>query len=213
VVKTVPLHSVLPIAALFLLVASGARAETEFYGGIGVGYTTFEVDDIFLLDEVVNPTAPEPGWEGASFSNRQMLGFRYGDYIAVEVGYHRFGTVNDTLAIQVSPVLTVSETVSLKTSGYDASLIGLWPFNRELSALGRVGIIRWDTDRRIDSSLSEQPLLDSLDGDDLVWGIGAQYEGNDRVRMRVEGEFFDIDFARNWWTLSVSVLYAFPIGR
>lgn len=186
---TSALPALLVLASLSLL-PPALRAETEFYGGIGIGYSTFEIDPI--------------DFEGSDYATRQFLGFTWGDFVGAEFGYINFGTVNDTIVIDGDIV-----NDGIETWGYNLSLVGRYPLNEELDAIAKVGMIRWDSEATLDTF----PLPTKLDGDDLIWGVGFDFRGSGRIHVRVEGEFVGIEFADSWWVLTTSVMYSFPFSR
>jgi OmpA-OmpF porin, OOP family len=168
------------------------RAETELYGGLGIGYSTFEVDSI--------------DFEGSDLAVRQFLGFTYGDYVGVEAGYINFGTVNDRIFDEPGQL---SLNQGIETWGYNLSVIGRYPLNEELHAIAKLGMIRWDSE----ATLETIPLPVKQDGDDIIWGVGLDFRGSGRVHLRVEGEFVNIELADSWWVATASVMYSFPFGR
>lgn len=176
----------LPALALF---PQASRAGNEVYGGLGIGYSTFEIDEL--------------DFEAAEFAVRQFLGLGIGDHFGIEAGFVNFGTVDDRVIDQFGQP-SVEYTVD--TWGYNLTLVGSYPLNSELSAFGKVGMVRWDSEAR----LKTFPLATKQDGDDLVWGAGLDYRGTDRVRVRVDIEFVDIEFADGWWVLTTSLLYGIP---
>jgi len=182
-----------PLVTGCLMLASPAvQAGTELYGGIGIGYSTFEVDAI--------------DFEGSDYATRQFIGFTWGDYLGIETGYINFGTVNDRILDQPG-----QQTLNngIETWGYNVSLVGRYPLNEELEAFTKVGMIRWDSE----ATLETFPLPAKTDGDDVIWGVGLDFRGSGRIHLRVEGEFVNIEFADSWWVLTTSLMYSFPFAR
>jgi len=186
-----PALAALLALACLSLVPPALRAETELYGGIGIGYSTFQVDPI--------------DFEGSDFATRQFLGFTWGDYIGVETGYINFGTVNDKVALQQGQQ---SLNDAIETWGYNLSVVGRYPLNQDLDAIAKVGMIRWDSE----ATLETFPLPTKVDGDDILWGVGLDFRGAGRVHVRIEGEFVNIDFADSWWVVTTSLIYSFPFS-
>jgi hypothetical protein len=182
------------VAALLALSLAppALRAENELYGGLGIGYSTFEVDSV--------------DFEGSAFAVRQFLGITWGDYLGLEGGFIDFGTVNDRIADQPGQQ-TLND--GIETWGYNLSAVARYPINEELHAIAKVGMIRWDSEATIEPF----PLPAKVDGDDILWGVGLDFRGSGRVHVRVEGEFVNIEFADSWWVLTASVIYAFPLGK
>ncbi len=191
------LFSVLPLFFLSLL-PQASFAETEFYGGVGIGYSTFQVDSTFQGDPI--------DFEGAAVAVRQFIGVNFGDYVGLELGYVDFGTVNDQVLL---PQEAGSINDSIESWGYELALIGRYPLNQELDAFGKVGMLRWDSE----STLETFPLATKQDGDDLIWGIGLDFRGSGRFHARIAADVVDIDFASSWWVLTASAYYAIPFGR
>lgn len=185
----------LPTALLMVLLgslATAAHAESELYGGMGIGFSTVKVDRFDLED--------------SALAARGFLGFRYGRFVGLEAGYVDFGKIKDQVMVAL---YQPSATYSIDTTGYDLSLVGRYPVNNELVAFGRVGMIRWDSKARIDSI----GYRASDDGSDLLWGLGLDYRGTDRISLRIEADVVDIEYADSWWMLSTSIIYGFPFGR
>ena len=174
------------------LLAQASLAETEVYGGAGIGYSTFQIDSI--------------DFEGADVAVRQFIGLNYGDYVGVEFGYVDFGSVNDQVVLDV---VEGSINDSIESWGYELAVIGRYPINQELDAFGKVGLLRWDSE----STLETFPLPTKQDGDDLIWGIGLDFRGSGRFHARVQADFLDVGFANSWWVLTASAYYAIPLGR
>lgn len=187
-----PALAVLLALTCLALAPQALWAETEVYGGLGIGYSTFQVDSI--------------DFEGSAFANRQFLGFTWGDYVGVEAGFVDFGTVDDRIANQPGQQ---SLNNGIETWGYNLSVVGRYPLNQELHAIAKLGMIRWDSE----ATLEPFPLPAKEDGTDLLFGIGLDFRGSGRFHVRVEGELVDIEFADSWWVLTTSVMYSFPFGR
>ena len=186
------------LAAITSLLASPvAWAETELYGGLGIGYSTFQVDSIDFEGS---------DFEGSDFATRQFLGFTWGDYVGVEGGYINFGTVNDRVLLEPGQS-TLNQ--GIETWGYNLSVVGRYPLNDDLHAIAKVGMIRWDSE----ATVSTFPLPAKVDGDDVLWGVGLDFLGSGRLHVRIEGEFVNIEFADSWWVLTTSLMYSFPFDR
>ena len=186
------LFPALLVLPFLIFLPQQARAGSEIYGGIGVGYSTFKIDSL--------------SFEGSSYATREFLGFHYGDYLGLEAGYINFGKVKDRVVVQAGQPSLVD---SVQTSGYDLSLVGRYPLDEELVAFGKLGMIRWDSQ----TTLSTFDLEEKSSGNDLIWGLGLDYRGSGRIHVRIEAEFVDIPFANSWWVLTTSVIYGVPFAR
>lgn len=181
------------VLSLMAFLPQALRAESEVYGGIGLGYSSYSADSL--------------DFEAATFTTREFLGLRYGDYVGLEVGYIDFGTAKDRVAVaQGQPSLNYE----VESSGYDLSLVGRYPLNEELAAFGKLGMIRWESKATLDEPAS---FSTREDGTDLITGLGLDFRGSDRFHVRVEAEFVFIEFASSWWVLTTSLVYGIPFGQ
>lgn len=180
------------LLGLVLLVPRLLLAGNEVYGGAGLGYGTVKVD------------VPIGTFEGASILTKLNAGARFGDYFAVEAGYVWFGDVDDN--VRSDPALPAANR-SLDTQAYDVFLLASYPLDPELLVFGKLGLAGWDADFQDDDG----GFAESQDGTDLAWGLGFDFRGTNRLRVRVEVEFFEFDFAQSYWATSASLIYAFPL--
>lgn len=180
------------LLCLLLLSPRALLAENEVYGGVGLGYGTVEID------------VPIGTFEGASILTKLTLGGHFTDYFAVEAGYVWFGKVDDN--VRSDPTLPAANR-SVDTTGYDLFVLGAWPLDPDLLVYGKLGFIGWDAKVRD----ANADLSGNLDGTDLAWGLGFDFRGTDSWRVRVEAEFFDMDFAEQYWAMSASLMYAIPV--
>lgn len=190
--RTPPHRTPVPagLLAAVLMLPGAAEAETEFYGGLGLGYSSYKLDST--------------GFDGSDFGIRQFVGFNWGDYLGVETGYIDFGTAKDNVGSVFFPV-----NQTIESWGYDLSLFGRYPLDEELDVFAKVGILRWDARTNFDNS----PFSEKEDGDDLLVGVGVDFRGTGRVHVRMQGEIIEADFADSWWMLSASLVYGFPVGN
>ncbi len=170
--------------------AAWAGGESGFYLGVGVGNTAVE-DDITL-----------PG-SGDSFSLDEddtsykiFGGFNFGLVplvdVAVEGGYVNFGKPSGTSG---------GETVEYEIEGWDAfGLVGA-SFG-PLGLFGKVGLIAWDTDKKI----GDTTVNDS--GTDAAYGLGVRFQLLS-VSIRGEYERFELSEIDTVQMVSASVAYTF----
>jgi len=186
------LFPALLVASALAVLPQSLRAESEIYGGIGAGYSTFKID--------------ARDFEGSAYAVQQFVGLRYGDYLGVELGFVDFGSVKDRVAVEPGQPSVVDR---VETSGFDLALVGYYPVDSGLTAFGKLGAISWDSD----VNLGTFPLPTKEDGTDLMFGLGLDFRGSERFHVRIEAEYVDIEFANSWWVLSTSLIYGIPFGR
>lgn len=95
--------------------------------------------------------------------------------IAIEFAYRDYGESEDSYIDEFGD--TITET--LETSAIAVGVKGVIPLDNGFSLNGRIGISKWDYD--IKETGSALPGEFTADGTDLYYGIGAQYQFNEKV--------------------------------
>lgn len=197
------------LAPALLLVAGGVHAappDVEFYGGIGTGYTTIKVDQQPLVINGQSGTSTfSRNLSGTTLPIWEYLGTRIGPYAGLETGFVKFGTLNDA-TVPLQPPYD-SQNNSVKSYGYTLSLVGYYPLDNQLEVYGKVGAIRWHS--KIAQNGSQFATNDK--GDDLAYGFGIDLHSAGRLHLRVEAAGYDMAFANEYWTYTMSILYSMPL--
>ena len=143
----------------------GVAPQTRFYVGGSLG--------------VANQDGYE---EGNTTAGKLLGGMRYGRYLGAEVGYTKLGAVEDDLKDRLNTLLETD------TGGLYAAAMGYYPVAHRTELMGKVGVMRWDTDttenHRLTSNIED--INDS--GTSPLIGIGAQYHMNPNMFLRGEWE-------------------------
>jgi OOP family OmpA-OmpF porin len=164
-----------------------AQREYRFYGGFGMGFSSFNYDS-----ERNNTTLDEH-----LFTWKIFGGYRLSKLIALELAYGQVGGVDETVPSGNS---SESQFQAVSASG----LIYL-PFNPTVVPFARAGIDLWWEDA--DDSAGIVGKEDT--GAGIVLGLGADYRFSDRLSFRGEWEFHlltDEVYSNNFLA---SVLYKF----
>lgn len=159
-------------------IVSEAHAETGAYGGISLGNASLEGD---AYDSAM-------GW-------RISAGYELNSYVAVEGGYTSFGEMD-------GPTF-MGNKISAEPTGFELAAVGSVPVNGQVSLLGKLGVLAWDLDIRLQGQGST-----SRSGTDVFYGVGGKYSLNDGVSLRASWERYtvedaDLDF------FSGSVVFSF----
>ena len=139
------------------------------------------------------------------------IGFSLGSADAKEIdesdsAYKLFGgwTANQYLGLEAALVdLGSYPTIfgSADTSGVAFDVVGYLPLGSNFNLLGKIGLFAWNVD--VDS------INASDDGTDLTYGLGVQYDFNNRFSIRGEWEEFSDVSDSDISLLSAGVLYTF----
>jgi OmpA-OmpF porin, OOP family len=208
--RTLGLLGIAVVAAPFAMAQSGAggqggsgagagsftdAARTGWYGGINIGQSVAKIDDSKITSNLLGG-----GFATTSITDdRHDTGYKlFGGYqfnrnFALEGGFFdlgKFGFTANTL-----PAGTLRGNIRLQGVNLDA--VGILPFGDKFSAFARVGVAYTEA-------------KDSFAGTGLVtvnnpnpnkrdtnykFGMGVQYDFNQSVGMRVEGERYRINDA------------------
>lgn len=143
--------------------------EVGIYGGVGVGYGTFDNED--FLDTNNELRDDRMTWQA-------YLGGRFTPYIGVEAGYVDFGEAD-------------GDGGFLDANGVTAGLGLHWPITDTFTLSGRVGQLWWDS-----SGTGLTPIGDfefDDDGNDTFYGVGAQFGQSEGIGLSVRYDFYELD--------------------
>ena len=124
------------------------------------------------------------GAESNDRSFKLFGGIGIGEYFAVEIAYHDFGT---TTCCGPSYADFGFER---NGDAFSASAMALWPINR-FRLFARAGALWWDVDGYDLTIAGRRPY--SNDGVDLVVGVGGDVSVVGGLRIRLEWEHLKID--------------------
>lgn len=113
------------------------------------------------------------GFSGDDLAFKVFGGYRVNNYIAVEVFYTDFGAPDDG-------------PLGIDAFAYGAEAVGIVPIGSRLEVFGKVGMAAWDADFTGPGGFSD-------DGADLVYGGGLAIKVTDRLAIRGEWEFYQIE--------------------
>ncbi|MGI9344053.1 MAG: outer membrane beta-barrel protein [Gammaproteobacteria bacterium] len=167
------MKKILGLAFLLIAVApASAIAQDAWYNGIylgfGVGAGRLEADlnklGLLPANAAGTPEAIESDeYKKTSFAGSVLLGYRFGQYFAIEGGYtsfkdtsRQFCFIDDTggcaerrsdIGQPTTPATSSSAwTVELPTDVYKFYVVGLFPFNKTIDIFAKVGAIGWEAD-------------------------------------------------------------------
>ena len=180
------IRSIACAAALMALASFSSHAvDNGIYLGAGVGQSGVEFDDDFEGTNL--------DFDASATSYKVIAGWRFIDWLSVELNYVDLGTADDR--VQGQKIETDIDGVSLSALGF----LPLGP----VDLFARVGAIDWSADLSVPGIGSG-----SDDGTDLTYGVGAQFRVWS-LSLRAEYEVFDISDADTVDMISASVTWTF----
>jgi OOP family OmpA-OmpF porin len=200
---------------VFALVAGtqAAADDSGWYGGVSIGRSTAEIDQ-----QRITSSLSDAGFVVTSFSENEsdtgykfFGGYRINRHFALEGGYFDLGEFGYTAS--TTPEGTLSGDIGL--SGLNFDVVGILPFTRNFSLLGRIGAVYAEAEDSFGGTGSAVMLNSSRSESDTnyKYGLGLQYDFTESFGMRTELERYRIDDALNNKgdvdLLSLGIVYRF----
>jgi OmpA-OmpF porin, OOP family len=179
--------------ALFAMApASGALAE-GFYFGASLGQSSVDIGSKGEFDASLGvPVDSELDDTGDAWG--VQIGYRWGKYIGMEVGYVNFGKAD-----YVAQIIGTTEEVSQRfvSTGPTLAALGFFPIGERFDVYGRAGILYADTRVRVrDEDLATGEFISfeaKGSGTELHAGIGGAWNITESFSVRVEyTKYFDV---------------------
>ncbi|MYA07288.1 MAG: porin family protein [Holophagales bacterium] len=154
------------LALVMLLTASPAAAEREFYVGFHLGRTDVEVNADDALDQIL---------DGDGNSRAYEIGFKFNDNFAVEAAYHDLSEVDGAVRPCAEGVPCSDIPIRGKINVLSVAIVPQYAITGRISVFAKVGIVSWGAD--LEDALDDFDVtLDDLDEEDLVYGVGAEFQ-------------------------------------
>lgn len=120
-------------------------------------------------------------------------GYKFNDNFAIEGGYYDLFS-NDG----VNPITAEKSTVN--GTGLVLSTVGSYHIDNTKSISGRVGFMAWD----VEANKAGTPVA-SMDGTDILLGVGGGYRLNDHWQLRGEYEHVGGDLETHIYSLGTTL--------
>ena len=194
---------------LTLVIASTdtiAQETHKFYLGGGIGLTS--------MDTGVSGTTGTAVLDEDDTGFKALLGYQLHKNLAIEGFYANLGEASltgnngDTFVLGGTTYqFNANGSFTIEGSTMGAGVVGIVPVNEMLSPIVKFGLHSWEADATVVSStLGTATASDS--GTDLFYGIGAQFNINEKIASRAVFERFKFDDV-NVDLISVSLIFMF----
>jgi OOP family OmpA-OmpF porin len=159
------------------LLAAQSFAENKFSAELSLGSadqnSTF-VDGDSSPDETTTDSSTSYGLRGL---------YHVHPNFAVELGFSDYGEINRSYIDSFGD--RISESIS--SDAINAGVRGIWPINEIFSINGRLGYAFWNYEASAtDSSMPDMTFKLDDSGNDLYYGVGAEYKINENFRIGAE---------------------------
>jgi opacity protein-like surface antigen len=190
-----PVRAACTAAALAVLATPALAADdtTTWYVGGAVVLANFQFDDDTLDDDAVG--------------GRLSIGYRFNRWFAIEGSWLQTADFEDDQL----PAAAGGE-LELGLDGFTFSAVGYAPLPGDvIDVYGKAGLYVFDQDLAVaGASGPGDNFSRRIDG--LTVGAGIRARITDRIDLRAEGEWFDVDGA-DLWMASLGVDYRFGAPR
>lgn len=197
-VAVVPARTACIAAALAALATPALAADdaaTTWYAGGAVVFGNLKFDDAAIDDDAAG--------------GRVSLGYRFNRWFGIEGSWLETADFEDD-QLPAQP----GGDAELGLDGFTLSAVGYAPYisNEDLAFYGKAGVYVLDQNLvvRDAAGVATEGSARRIDG--LAVGAGLRAKVSERVDMRAEGEWFDLDGA-DLWLLSLGVDYRFGAPR
>lgn len=151
----------LAATAMALALPAAAMADSGLYFGGSIGSASLDSGfDEFVVDD-------------SSTAYRVTLGWQFSDFLAIEAGYHDFGTFEDSFTTGGEPL-----DLRLEADGYMLGGTASLPLAGSLWLYGRAGAFIWDADANVNSITEARP-----EDTNPYYGGGAKVSLTDRLDL------------------------------
>ncbi|TBW47488.1 hypothetical protein EZI54_22645 [Marinobacter halodurans] len=188
------------IAGALCVFAANVSADSGFSIDIlaGNAYQKTEIQDL--------------SFSGSSLSLGVRTAYAFNDYLAAELSYIHYGEVKGSYHFDGDEYKE-----NIESSSINLGLKGSFPIQNGFSAVGRLGVSRWDYNVKETYSFSPGETLKFGDeGIDLYYGLGAEYRASNSMRIALEytylsmgAELNNVDFDHTVGNLALSLGYTF----
>ncbi len=183
---------------LGLAVMTGSIALAEESGwnaGINGGITRTTIDEERITSSLLTSgfTVTDFSDDDSDSGYKLFGGYQFNPYFAVEGGYFDLGSYGFTA--ETLPPGTL--TGDIEVTGFNLDLVGLLPLTERFSLIGRAGANYAEASDTFSSTgLINVPNPNPTAREtNIKFGVGAQWEFNDRISARLEAERYRIDDA------------------
>jgi len=114
-------------------------------------------------------------------------GYRFGRNLGLELAFVDLGGAGYSGNFLGTPVTGGK----VKVSGFNTSLVGLYPATEKLELFAKAGLFAWEA--KASDMTGGVPFSDKASGANLSLGLGANYFFTKSVGARVEWEHFELD--------------------
>ena len=175
--------------------AWAAPPVTGFYAGAGAGQSRYNIDFASQVHGAYDGTAFAV--TSASMDRKHDTawrifgGYQFMPYVAVEGGWQDLGSAKGDYALRnTQNGETFSRQAEWDLSGFNATLVGIYPFAERFAVTGKVGAFfsKLEFSETTTDANGARSTFNGPDDDQvrLTWGVGGSYRITDNLSARLD---------------------------
>ncbi|HUW75172.1 MAG TPA: outer membrane beta-barrel protein [Gallionella sp.] len=198
--KLIKTAGALGLVGCVVMSSAFAADDTFWYMGGNIGQSKAKIDDARITGSLSGaglPSSISDDNKGNAF--KLFGGYQFNRNFALEGGYFNLGEFGYT-ATTVPPALAGTLNGKIKLQGLNLDAVGMLPLGDKFSVFGRLGLQyaqakdTFTSTGAIATPTNPSPSKNALN---YKAGVGAQYDFNRSLGMRVEAERYRINDAIN----------------
>lgn len=184
------MKNAIKVALIAATLAASSIAYAQVYVVGSVGSATFEGNKSDIDQELVavGVTGLSSSLDKRDIGYKIQLGYQFNKNFAIEGGWVDLGKVSYAATFTGG-----NANASAKASGLNVAAIGILPVNESFSVFGKLGFIDAKVSLNVSATGPGGSASGSASSTDWKtnWGVGATYNLNKQVGLRVEYDKFD----------------------
>lgn len=194
------------LAALLMISPDLMAGESRWYAQFSLGEASVDGSFGSRFEKVV---------DDKEVSTTLAVGYSLNPHLAIEAAYHDLGShagfgspcpvgIDSCIARLTDLGLCVAGSpdcvdtfvfipVEADLTGWSLAAVPSWPFSDQFSIYARVGIIDWNSDVSSNFPSIPNATIDTFSGQELLTGVGFQFELPSGLGLLLEYEQFDLD--------------------
>lgn len=167
----------------FLFPILSNAQESPFYVGVGYGVVDYEGKEV--TDSVLFPNQKLYIEDKSEFIGL-YTGYRFNDYISIELGYANFESMNKRYILDPNVLALVTGNEEERIDFTRISMNGLleYPMSKNISVLALLGYSYFDLEREFTGGFTPISSKSSIKGG--YYGLGVKYLLSDRYSTRLQ---------------------------
>ncbi len=184
------------IAISLLSAASVVHASEGFYVGVNVGQANYDINANEFASAIGDiATVVSSSVDDSDTSLSFTLGYQLNPNISFEGGLINLGEFGVDTTVYENPYF-IDVNLAVETDGLFFDVKGQVPINEVFGVYGKIGILKWESDITATASVADlgsYSASDSIDDDDVFYGIGGSILINNSLALNIDYTLYDLD--------------------